>query len=258
MNFSILKNLIKKIYLKVLESIVSVVIKSKNFLIQQNIIKSYKIKNDDYGYFKYRKEEMEKSYQTFKKYFYKSVFLDSFKIRRYAISEATKNETDKDYFLEFGVYKATSLNYFSQFIKKNKIYGFDSFEGLNYSWSGHTEEIGHKNLKKELPKVNKNVILIPGWIEETLQKFIDDKPDFSVKFVHIDTDTYESTNFIFKKIKPYLQDNCIILFDELYNYAGWSMGEYKALTENFSEKEYEFFAFGLTGKQAAIRYKKMK
>ena len=150
-----------------------------------------------------------------------------------------------------------SLNFFSEYIKKNNIYGFDSFEGLNYSWVGHTEEIGHKNLEKKLPDVKNNVTLIPGWIENTLEKFINEKKNVSIKFIHIDTDTYESTDYIFKKVKPYLQNNCIILFDELYNYAGWSMGEYKALIENFKEEEYDFFAFGLVGKQAAIRYKKL-
>ena len=35
----------------------------------------------------------------------------------------------------------------------------------------------------------------------------------------------------------------IILFDELYNIPGWDVGEYKALTEVFSENEYKFIAF---------------
>jgi hypothetical protein len=257
MKHTFLLKILKSIYFSILKFIASFIVRSIDYLKEKNLIKSFEDHNEEFGYFGFRKEEMEKSFQTFKKHFHKSVFLDSFKIRRFAIIEATKDEKESDYFLEFGVYKAASLNFFSKFVKKNSIYGFDSFEGLNYSWAGHTEEIGHKDLKKKLPKVNNNVTLIPGWIEETLEKFINEKKNISIKFIHIDTDTYESTDYIFKKVKPYLQNNCIILFDELYNYAGWSMGEYKALIENFKEEEYEFFAFGLVGKQAAIRYKKL-
>lgn len=257
MSSNFIIKIIKNSYLSSLKFVALFIFKSINYLKQKGIIKSINYSYKDYGYYRFRKEEMDKSFQTFKKHFYKSVFLHSTQIRRFAISEATKDEKDNDYFLEFGVYKAASLNFFSKYIKKNTIYGFDSFQGINHNWVGHTEEIGHKDLKKKLPKVHSNVILIAGWIEETLEKFIIEKNNISIKFIHIDTDTYESTNYILKKLKPYLQNNCIILFDELYNFAGWSVGEYKALIENFEEEEYEFFAFSLVGKQAAIRYKKL-
>ena len=257
MNFNFILKTLQNVYLSSLKFLALFVLKSINYLKQKGIIKSVNYSYKDFGYYRFRKEEMDKSFQTFKKHFYKSVFLHSSQIRRFAISEATKDEKENDYFLEFGVFKGASLNFFSKYIKQNTIYGFDSFEGINYNWSGHTEEIGHKDLKKKLPKVNSNVILIPGWIEETLDKFISERKNISIKFIHIDTDTYESTNHILKKVKPYLQNNCIILFDELYNYAGWSVGEYKALIENFKENEYEFFAFSLEGKQAAMKYKKL-
>lgn len=66
-------------------------------------------------------------------------------------------------------------------------------------------------------------------------------------------DTYETTKFVLNKIKPYLIKNCIILFDELYNFPGWDVGEYKALTETFNESEYKFIAFSSDGLQAVIK-----
>ena len=42
-------------------------------------------------------------------------------------------------------------------------------------------------------------------------------------------------------------------FDELYNFSGWKVGEYKALTEVFEDKEYKFISFGLYSKQSAIQ-----
>ena len=37
-------------------------------------------------------------------------------------------------FLEFGVYKGTSINFISSLIPDKKIYGFDSFGGLPEEW----------------------------------------------------------------------------------------------------------------------------
>ena len=59
----------------------------------------------------------------------------------------------------------------------------------------------------------------------------------------MDMDTYETSKYILTELKPYICKNCIILFDELYNFAGWDIGEYKALTEVYSENEYKFLAF---------------
>ena len=69
----------------------------------------------------------------------------------------------------------------------------------------------------------------------------------------MDLDTYDSSKFVLEKIKPYLIKNCIIVFDELYNYPGWDVGEYKALTEVFDEKEYKYLAFADEGTSCVIR-----
>jgi len=77
-----------------------------------------------------------------------------------------------------------------------------------------------------------------------------------INFVHIDTDTYPTTKFLLQKIKPYLTNNAILIFDELYNFPGWSVGEYKALIEVFEEEEYAFLAFSINAPQVVIQYKK--
>ena len=76
----------------------------------------------------------------------------------------------------------------------------------------------------------------------------------NINFVHIDVDTYDTSNFILKIIKPFLNDGAIILFDELYNCIGWEENEYKALIENFNEKEYDYLAFSKEGSQVLIKY----
>ena len=73
--------------------------------------------------------------------------------------------------------------------------------------------------------------------------------------MHIDLDTYDSTKFVLSKIKKNLSKNAIILFDELYNFSGWDVGEYKALQEIFDENDYKFLAFSKDGCQAVIETK---
>ena len=46
------------------------------------------------------------------------------------------------------------------------------------------------------------------------------------------------------------------MFDELYNFSGWDVGEYKALQDVFDEKDYKFLVFSKDGSQAAIQINK--
>jgi hypothetical protein len=199
----------------------------------------------------YVEEEIKKCYETFKPYFKKSIFLNFKDYHKFIIERAKENdEFNKKFYLEFGVYTGTSINFFSKHV--NTIYGFDSFEGLKEDWAGYELQKGYFSLNKNLPKLNKNVIPIVGWAQDTLVPFLEKhKPE--VNFLHLDMDTYESTKFVLEKIKPYLVKNCIIAFDELYNFSGWEVGEYKALKETFNDNEYKYVCFRLDGTQAAIQ-----
>ena len=201
----------------------------------------------------YNKEEKIKCYDHFKKHFKSSIFLRRSDIRKYAIQESLNNNKGEDkYFLEFGVFKGVSTNFFSKFVKT--FYGFDSFEGLREDWVGWNLGRGHFNLNNKLPKLNKNVQIVKGQIQDTLDQFLA-KHNPKINFVHMDVDTYETSSFILKKIKPHLIKGAIIIFDELYNFPAWDVGEYKALKENFTEEQYSFKAFSIEGKEVVIQIK---
>ena len=68
----------------------------------------------------------------------------------------------------------------------------------------------------------------------------------------MDMDTYKTSKYILEKIKPYLNKNSIILFDQLYNFSGWDVGEYKALKEVFDDKDYIFKAFSSDNRRVVI------
>ena len=174
-------------------------------------------------------------------------------IREYAIQKSLLNDKHKEYYyLEFGVWKGESANFFSKFV--NKLYCFDSFEGLKEDWVGTNKPKGHLNLNKKIPSLNSNVEPVVGWVEDTLEGFLNNHNP-KINFVHLDMDTYSPTKFTLEKIKPYLVKDAIILFDELYNYPGWRNGEYKALTEVFKEDEFKYKAFAIDAAKCVIQIK---
>lgn len=242
---------------KIKKIILLILFKTKSFLtlLNEKILPDSKNNKPIYSSsFKlYEKDEMEKCYNHFKGYFKNSMFMDTNELRKFSIIRAKDNNNfnESECYLEFGVWRGTTINLLSNYVKE--IYGFDSFEGLKEDWVGAINKPkGTFSLNKVLPKLNKNVIPIKGWIQDTLPVFLAEKKP-KITFMHIDVDTYETTKFILENTKPFLQKNAIILFDELYNFPGWDVGEYKALQEVFNENDYKFLAFSLEGRQATIQ-----
>lgn len=130
--------------------------------------------------------------------------------------------------LEFGVFTGGTINIISKHV--NKVYGFDSFEGLPEKWEGVIEK-GHFKVEN-LPEVNSNVELIKGLFENTLDDFLKNHPE-DFKLIHIDCDLYSSTKYVLNKLIEYnkLKKDVIIVFDEIINYNKFLEGELKALYE---------------------------
>ena len=194
----------------------------------------------------YYEEVSKKSFETFKEYFKKSfVFSDDNSIRNFAINEAIKKFDNQNLFLEFGVFKGDSINLFAKNLKKidAQIIGFDSFQGLKDEWI--TEEynpVGTFNLLGKKPKVENNVKLIDGWVEDTVKNFFENNSK-KIAFIHLDLDTYNSTAFVLESLKKYFQTGTIILFDEFYGFPNWEKYEYKAFKEQISEDKFKYIAF---------------
>ena len=176
-----------------------------------------------------------------------SIFVKDDDIRKYCISKALKNSDNKDnLFFEFGVYTGGSINLFAKLLSHHglEIYGFDSFEGLEEDWVTHEfNPTGTFTLNKKTPKVLKNVKIIKGKVQDTLENFLKDKINKKIIFTHMDMDTYGATKYALSKIKPLLTKGSIILFDNFYGYPNWQQHEYKAFSEELIEKEYKYIAF---------------
>jgi len=144
--------------------------------------------------------------------------------------------------LEFGVASGRTINYISQFTTE-KVYGFDSFEGLSEKWWLSFEK-GAFNMNGTLPQVNENVELIKGWFNETLLPFIQ-LHNKKISFIHMDTDLYSSTKYIFDIVKDYIDTDCIFVFDELVNCPEDDTEEIKTFCEYILENNVEYEWIGM-------------
>ena len=144
---------------------------------------------------------------------------------------------NKSCILEFGVASGRTINLISNYTD-NVVYGFDSFEGLPEDWNNRLPK---GFFKCDMPKVNKNVVLIKGLFNDTLPFFksrmLFNKP---IDILHIDCDLYSSTKTIFNSLKDNIGKNTVIVFDELYDYEGFEDHEIKAFYEFVNEFKHEF------------------
>ena len=130
---------------------------------------------------------------------------------------------DSDLLLEFGCWKGQTIDMISNYTTNN-IYGFDTFEGIDYIWN----EVDMKKFKLDdiptevqqldfnkqykqtniIKPFNKNVKFIKGLFDDTLPNFMQEN-NKKISFIHIDCDIYESTKTIFKYCGKNISNNCL-------------------------------------------------
>jgi len=145
--------------------------------------------------------------------------------------------------LEFGVKKGETIREIAGMTSRI-VHGFDSFQGLPEDWTGMAIRKGRFSQKGKLPKVPSNVILHPGWFNESLPVFKQQYRE-PIAYIHIDCDLYSSTKTIFAELADRFVPGTIIVFDEYFNYPNWQQHEYKAFQEFVSAHgiRYEYLGF---------------
>ncbi len=150
-------------------------------------------------------------------------FDDSLATLEYALSLAPSEGMA----LEFGVYNGRTLKVITEARKHNKVFGFDSFQGLPEDWRSNILEGTFAT--EQLPDVA-GAELVVGWFHDTLADFLADHPG-PVAFLHLDADLYSSTVTVLEHVGPRLRPGSIIVFDEYFNYPGWEQHEHRAWRE---------------------------
>jgi len=152
--------------------------------------------------------------------------------------------------LEFGVASGRTINHISSLTEKT-VYGFDAFTGLPETWrTGFSEGLFSR---QSLPVVNKNVELLIGFFENTLDNFVKNNNEY-ISLLHIDCDLYGSTKTIFDKLGHLIKSDTVIVFDEYFNYPGWQHHEFKAFQEYVDRKKikYRYDSFVSTHQQVCV------
>ena len=155
------------------------------------------------------------------------------------------------HFLEFGVWKGESINYIARKNLDRTIFGFDSFEGLPEDWVGTEHQKGTFDLGGRLPVVETNVVLVPGWFEETIPTFLEAN-GLNTAFIHLDADTYEATQCVLSLLGPGIVPGCILVFDEHHGIPNWRNGEFRALNEFAKSNNLRFRYIGFSNMAAVI------
>lgn len=173
---------------------------------------------------------------------------------------ASDNITINGLFVELGVCTGTTINFIAALNPHDKIYGFDSFEGLPEDWVRGNRTIPRGSLgfkdSSILPPVLHNVELIKGWFEDTLPKFAQTTAaNKSIALLHIDCDLYSSTACAFRHLEKLIQPGTIIVFDEFYNYPGYENHEFKAFNEFLKTHRFKtkFIGYNIYHQQVAAR-----
>lgn len=166
--------------------------------------------------------------------------------RDYVLDMALKEANPNGLILEFGVFKGRTINQIAKFFHPRDVFGFDSFQGLPEDWREGYEK-GKFSTDGELPKVDKNVTLIKGLFQDTLQPFLD-STEGDIGFVNIDCDLYSSTKYVLETLKSSgrLVKGTVLYFDEFMNTK--FSDEYKAYRE--SEIDAELFGCFISKKSS--------
>ena len=145
--------------------------------------------------------------------------------------------------LEFGVFKGYSINYMARRTPR-RIYGFDSFRGLQEDWKGVGHTRGTFDLDGVLPRTGPNVTLIPGWFRDTVPGFLAAQ-QAPVSLLHIDCDTFEATAEVLDLIRDRLTPDSVMILDDYHGFWGYRVGQFKAWAEFIAAHDlgYSYSAF---------------
>jgi hypothetical protein len=175
-------------------------------------------------------------------------------LRRFCLDQIEKLQLSdqRGVIAEFGVWKGESINFFAESCPNARVYGFDSFEGLEEDWYSFRLQKGTFNLNGKLPVVESNVKLLKGWFEDTMPEFIDELQNDQIHLLHMDADTYKPTNFVLNALRNNLRVGTIIIFDEYFGYTNWRSHEFRAFQEFVSSFGIEYKYIAHTSMQVAV------
>jgi len=155
-------------------------------------------------------------------------------------------------YLEFGVAEGKSIREMGTSAPDQKIYGFDSFEGLPEDWKedGDMKKGAFAcDVPTDLPL---NVELVVGLFQDTLEDWAKEHPGY-LSVIHLDADLYSSTDYVMRTLEDRFVDGTIIVFDEIHGHPDHKDHEYKNFLEFLDRTGFNWECLGQrTGEAAAF------
>lgn len=214
------------------------------------LVKTYQ-KNNNYFYNSLVKKSHEEALEYIKNIDINKIHISNNNLK--LLEFAFYNSSFKDGLnIELGVFKGETINFLSSKFE-NKFYGFDSFVGLQQNWLGHSGLVNSFNLKGIKPKVNKNCVLIKGFVEDTLPEFKKKFTNYKINFLHIDLDLYDPVLFSLDCLKEMIVPGTIIVFDEYLGFPGWRVGEYGAFQKFVNDNNISYDYIGFSGSKTNVQ-----
>ncbi|MDT4947395.1 MAG: hypothetical protein QOH14_4128 [Pseudonocardiales bacterium] len=160
--------------------------------------------------------------------------------------------------VELGIWRGASfftwhalMETFCPFDRSRKIFGFDSFEGLQQfaEEDGNTDRQVQKNVggytatAAEVRRMveahnadnmiagTQRAVLIEGDIFKTIPEFLKEHPGLKISLLHFDLDLYGPTKFALEQLYPLVVEGGVVCLDE-YGLIPWQ-GETRAVDEFF-------------------------
>jgi hypothetical protein len=156
-------------------------------------------------------------------------------------------------YMEFGVWKGESMQYWSRLLKHKDsvLHGFDSFEGLPEDWNRFAMK-GCFSVEGEPPAVDDDrVRFFKGWFEDTLPRY--QVPDHDVLFITLDADLYSSTRTVLRALKSHIRKGTFIYFDEFSD----RFHEMKAFDEFLREGGMDFRVVGADAPLSSVIFQRI-
>jgi predicted O-methyltransferase YrrM len=196
-----------------------------------------------------KKLALDESVQYAQKHMRTAVGMES---SREVLTTALRQVSAPGHFLEFGVYKGGSIRFIANHVGRSQtVHGFDSFRGLQESWSGDSFSF---DLEGVPPKVPNNVVLHQGFFADTLPGWLEENPG-PAAFIHIDSDLYEPARCVFEYLEDRIVPGTIIVFDEYFNYPNWQAHEFRAFSELVQRCNIQYEYLSYARFQVAVKIK---
>jgi O-methyltransferase len=159
-------------------------------------------------------------------------------------------------YLEFGVYKGSSIRAWSQVntCPESRFVGFDTFRGLPETWDKGAEvmQAGTFDTGGQIPQIDDSrVSFIAGLFQDTLGGFLKNFSPAGTVVLHNDSDLYSATLYTLSLCNPVLPAGSIIIFDEFQ----CILHEYRAFEDWTAAFMRKFEVLGVTPNNTQVAVK---